>query len=54
MGPVEVENIVTYKAVVAHFPGVNFILKVLSSEIDHAESRLIPYNFFKGNVAAGF
>jgi hypothetical protein len=30
------------------------ILKVLSSEMDPAESRLIPQNFIKGNVAAGF
>jgi hypothetical protein len=29
-------------------------LKVLSSEMDQAESRLIPWNFIKGNVAAGF
>ncbi len=28
--------------------------KVLSSEMDQAESRLIPQNFNKGNVAAGF
>jgi hypothetical protein len=28
--------------------------KVLSNEMDQAESRLIPLNFIKGNVAAGF
>ncbi len=31
-----------------------YILKVLSRELDQAESRLIPQNFIKGNVAAGF
>ncbi len=30
------------------------VLKVLSSEMDPAENRLIPLNFIKGNVAAGF
>ncbi len=29
-------------------------LKVLSSEMDQAESRLIRYAFLKGNVTAGF
>ncbi len=33
---------------------IKYALKVLSSEMDPAESRLIPQNFIKGNVAAGF
>jgi hypothetical protein len=33
---------------------VSYDLKVMSSELDPAESRLIPQNFSKGNVTAGF
>jgi hypothetical protein len=49
-------SIICFVLVIFHlFLGIcSAILKVLSSKMDQAESRLIRWAFLKGNLAAGF